>query len=85
MSLQRLPAGGSALVQILDAVLADAAPAQRRVAGVPYGTHAVVFAINQHDEVRLKPGLARLRRRTRSGFGGFGRSHRESLPHTTHC
>ena len=63
MALRRLPAGDGALIQIVDANLADAA----RRSGEWLVCHpgctqccVGVFAVNQLDAVRLQHGLARL-------------------------
>jgi Fe-S-cluster containining protein len=63
MSLRRLPAGDSALIQIVDAALADAARRSGEwLACRPGCTQCCVgvFAINQLDAVRLQRGLADL-------------------------
>jgi Fe-S-cluster containining protein len=63
MSLRRLPAGDGALIQIVDAALADAARRSGEwLACRPGCTQCCVgvFAINQLDAVRLQQGLAQL-------------------------
>ena len=63
MSLRRLPAGDGALIQIVDAALADAARRSGEwLACRPGCTQCCVgvFAINQLDAVRLQQGLAYL-------------------------
>jgi Fe-S-cluster containining protein len=63
MVLRRLPAGDGALIQIVDAALADAARRSGEwLACCPGCTQCcvAVFAINQLDAVRLQQGLARL-------------------------
>jgi len=63
MVLRRLPAGDGALIQIVDAALADAARRSGEwLACRPGCTQCCVgvFAINQLDSVRLQQGLARL-------------------------
>jgi Fe-S-cluster containining protein len=63
MSLRRLPAGDGALIQIVDAALADAARRSGEwLTCRPGCTQCCVgvFAINQLDAVRLQQGLARL-------------------------
>ena len=63
MSLRRLPAGDGALIQIVDAALADAARRSGEwLACRPGCTQCCVgvFAVNQLDAARLQQGLARL-------------------------
>lgn len=63
MSPRRLPAGDGALIQIVDAALADAAGRSGEwLACRPGCTQCCVgvFAIHQLDSVRLQQGLARL-------------------------
>ncbi len=63
MSLRRLPAGDGALIQIVDAALADAARRSGEwLACRPGCTQCCVgvFAINQLDAMRLQRGLAQL-------------------------
>ena len=63
MSLRRLPAGDSALIQIVDAALAEAARRSGEwLACRPGCTQCCVgvFAINQLDAARLRHGLADL-------------------------
>jgi Fe-S-cluster containining protein len=63
MALRRLPAGDGALIQIVDAALADVARRSGEwLACRPGCTQCCVgvFAINQLDAVRLQQGLARL-------------------------
>ena len=65
MGLRRLPGGEGALIQIVDAALADAAQRSGEwLACRPGCTQCCVgvFAINQLDAVRLQRGLARLER-----------------------
>lgn len=63
MSLRRLPAADSALIQIVDSALSDAAERSGEwLVCHPGCTQCCVgvFAINQLDAVRLQQGLARL-------------------------
>ena len=65
MALRRLPAGDGALIQIVDAALADVARRSGEwLACRPGCTQCCVgvFAINQLDAVRLQQGLARLKK-----------------------
>jgi len=81
MSLRRLPAGDGALIQIVDAALADAA----RRSGEWLVCHpgctqccVGVFAINQLDAVRLQQGLARLEKTDPQRAGRIRSRGRES-------
>jgi Fe-S-cluster containining protein len=82
MALRRLPAGDSALVQIVDAALADAA---KRSADWllcrPGCTQCCVgvFAINQLDAVRLQHGLALLQKTDAARAGRIRLRARDSL------
>src|SRR6202030_2539748 len=82
MSSRRLPAGDGALIQIVDAALADAA---RRSGGWlvcrPGCTQCCVgvFAINQLDAARLQQGLAELEQTDASRAGRIRARARASV------
>src|SRR5258708_2886343 len=75
MSSRRLPAADGALIQIVDAALADAARRSGEwLVCRPGCTQCCVgvFAINQLDAVRLRQGLAELEQTDAAPGGGSG-------------
>lgn len=82
MALRRLPAGDGALIQIVDAALADVARRSGEwLACRPGCTQCCVgvFAINQLDAVRLQQGLARLEKTDRQRARRIRERARESV------
>jgi Fe-S-cluster containining protein len=82
MSLRRLPAGDGALIQIVDAALADAARRSGEwLVCRPGCTQCCVgvFAVSQLDAVRLQRGLARLEKTDPERAGRIRSRARESV------